>query len=77
MNPTSLDGPVTRPPPLHVSLEAGVLTLTNTDAPWNRMSLDYMDAVEHAVRLRRRVIRRCAPWSSPRRATRTFPWGWT
>ena len=51
MNPTSLDGPVTRPPPLHVSLEAGVLTLTNTDAPWNRMSLDYMDAVEHAVRL--------------------------
>ena len=50
MNPTSLDGPVTRPPPLHVSLEAGVLTLTNTDAPWNRMSLDYMDAVEHAVR---------------------------
>ena len=27
-----------------------MLTLTNTDAPWNRMSLDYMDAVEHAVR---------------------------
>jgi len=27
-----------------------VLTLTNTGAPWNRMSLDYMDAVEQAVR---------------------------
>jgi enoyl-CoA hydratase/carnithine racemase len=50
MNPTPLGGPTVRPPPLHVSLEAGVLTLSNTDMPWNRMSLDYMDAVEQAVR---------------------------
>ena len=47
---TTPGGPLTRPPPLHVRLEAGVLTLTNTDAPWNRMSVDYMDAVEQAVR---------------------------
>ena len=50
MNATSTGGPSRHPPPLHVSLKAGVLTLTNTDPPWNRMSVDYMDAVEHAVR---------------------------
>lgn len=49
MKPTSPDGPRTRPPPLQVRLEAGVLTLTNTEAPWNRMSTDYMDALEGAV----------------------------
>lgn len=36
--------------PLIVEQNGGVLTLTNNDAPRNRMSLEYMDAVEEAVR---------------------------
>lgn len=35
--------------PLLVDLSDGVLTLTNNDAPINRMTLEYMDAVEEAV----------------------------
>lgn len=34
---------------LIVELDGGVLTLTNNDAPINRMTLEYMDAVEEAV----------------------------
>ena len=34
---------------LLVELSDGVLTLTNNDAPINRMTLEYMDAVESAV----------------------------
>lgn len=36
--------------PLIVEQDGGVLTLTNNDAPRNRMSLEYMDAVEETVR---------------------------
>lgn len=35
--------------PLIVEQDGGVLTLTNNDAPRNRMSLEYMDALEEAV----------------------------
>lgn len=35
--------------PLMVERDGGVLTLTNNDAPINRMTLEYMDAVEQAV----------------------------
>ena len=35
--------------PLLVEKDGGVLTLTNNDAPINRMSFDYMDALELAV----------------------------
>ena len=35
--------------PLIVELAGGVLTLTNNDAPLNRMTLEYMDALEDAV----------------------------
>ena len=35
---------------LLVEQDGGVLTLTNNDAPRNRMSLAYMDALETAVR---------------------------
>lgn len=35
--------------PLIIDLSEGVLTLTNNDAPVNRMSLEYMDMVEEAV----------------------------
>lgn len=35
--------------PLIVEQDGGVLTLTNNDAPRNRMSLEYMDALEDAV----------------------------
>ena len=35
--------------PLLVEREGGVLTLTNNDAPRNRMSFAYMDALEEAV----------------------------
>ncbi|MCH2187005.1 enoyl-CoA hydratase/isomerase family protein, partial [Myxococcota bacterium] len=35
--------------PLLVELEAGVLTLSINDAPINRMSFEYMDALEEAV----------------------------
>ena len=35
--------------PLLVERDAGVLTLTINDAPVNRMSLEYMDALEEAV----------------------------
>lgn len=41
--------PLTPPSPLRESLCDGVLTLTNTDAPWNRMGQDYMDALESAL----------------------------
>jgi len=34
---------------LRVERSAGVLTLTNTDAPFNRMTFEYMDALEQAV----------------------------
>ncbi len=37
------------PDPLRVEHDNGVLVLTNTDAPWNRMSFAYMDALEQAV----------------------------
>ena len=37
------------PEALIVEHDAGVLTLTNNDAPRNRMTLEYMDAVEAAV----------------------------
>jgi len=35
---------------LRLERHDGVLSLINTDAPWNRMSFAYMDAVEEAVR---------------------------
>ena len=35
--------------PLRVERDGGVLTLTNDDPPINRMSFEYMDAVERAV----------------------------
>ena len=35
--------------PLLIEQDGGVLTLTNNDAPINRMTLEYMDAVEEAV----------------------------
>ena len=35
---------------LIVEQDGGVLTLTNNDAPRNRMTLEYMDALEEAVR---------------------------
>jgi len=35
--------------PLRLELDGGVLTLCNTDAPWNRMTFAYMDALEQAV----------------------------
>lgn len=35
--------------PLLIDLQDGVLTLTNNDAPRNRMTLEYMDALEEAV----------------------------
>ena len=34
---------------LRIEKDGGVLVLTNTDAPWNRMSFAYMDALEQAV----------------------------
>lgn len=37
------------PNPLIIEQDRGVLTLTNNDAPRNRMSLEYMDALEDAV----------------------------
>lgn len=37
------------PSSLHLSLRDGVLTLTNMDAPWNRMGQDYMDALEQTL----------------------------
>ena len=37
------------PEPLLTDLTDGVLTLTNNDAPINRMTLEYMDALEAAV----------------------------
>jgi enoyl-CoA hydratase/carnithine racemase len=40
---------MTDPAALLVDLEAGVLTLGNNDAPINRMSFEYMDALEAAV----------------------------
>ena len=36
--------------PLLIDQDGGVLTLTNNDAPRNRMTLEYMDALEEAVR---------------------------
>ncbi|MDX2379723.1 MAG: enoyl-CoA hydratase-related protein [Acidimicrobiia bacterium] len=38
-----------KPDALTVDQDGGVLTLTNNDAPRNRMTLEYMDAVEAAV----------------------------
>ena len=35
--------------PLLIEQDGGVLTLTNNDAPINRMTLEYMDAIELAV----------------------------
>lgn len=35
--------------PLLIECEGGVLTLTNNDPPINRMSFEYMDALEAAV----------------------------
>jgi enoyl-CoA hydratase/carnithine racemase len=35
--------------PLRLERDGGVLILSNTDAPWNRMSFAYMDALETAV----------------------------
>ena len=35
--------------PLLVEKDQGVLTLTNNDAPINRMSFEYMDALEEAA----------------------------
>lgn len=40
---------MTKADALRIELENGVLTLTNTDAPINRMTLEYMDALEEAV----------------------------
>lgn len=42
-------GPMTTEDALLVDLTDGVLTLTNNDAPRNRMTLEYMDALEDAV----------------------------
>ena len=39
----------TSPEPLLIEQKDGVLTLTNNDAPINRMSLEYMDELEVAV----------------------------
>lgn len=36
--------------PLLIEQDGGVLTLTNNDAPRNRMTLEYLDAVDEAVR---------------------------
>jgi enoyl-CoA hydratase len=38
-----------RKPPLIVERDGGVVTLSNNDAPRNRMSLDYMDELEEQV----------------------------
>ena len=35
--------------PLLIERDGGVLTLTNNDAPINRMTFEYMDALEVAV----------------------------
>jgi enoyl-CoA hydratase len=35
--------------PLLIERDGGVLTLTNNDAPMNRMTFEYMDALEQAV----------------------------
>ncbi len=40
---------MTDSPALRVERDDAVVVLTNTDAPWNRMSFAYMDAVEQAV----------------------------
>ena len=37
---------------LHIDKSDGILTLTNCDAPINRMSFEYMDALEAAVDVR-------------------------
>lgn len=34
---------------LRIERQAGVMVLTNTDAPWNRMTFEYMDTLEKAV----------------------------
>jgi enoyl-CoA hydratase len=39
----------TKEPPVKVEKEDGVLTITNEDAPINRMTLEYMDEVERIV----------------------------
>lgn len=36
--------------PLLILRHGGVMTLINNDAPWNRMSFAYMDALEAAVK---------------------------
>lgn len=38
-----------KPGPLRLERDGAVLILSNTDAPWNRMSFAYMDALEQAV----------------------------
>lgn len=40
---------MTAKPALRIECNNGVMVLTNTDAPWNRMSFAYMDALEQAV----------------------------
>lgn len=40
---------MTTPSPLRLEHDGAVLILSNTDAPWNRMSFAYMDALEEAV----------------------------
>lgn len=35
--------------PITISIENNVVTITNNDAPYNRMTLEYMDALEEAL----------------------------
>ena len=35
--------------PITISIENNVATITNNDAPYNRMTLEYMDALEEAL----------------------------
>ena len=62
--------------PLLLERDGGVLTLVNNDPPINRMTFEYMDALERAVTTRR-ATPACACSSSPRLATRTSPSAWT
>ncbi|MEC8291693.1 MAG: enoyl-CoA hydratase/isomerase family protein, partial [Pseudomonadota bacterium] len=35
--------------PITISIENNVATITNNDAPYNRMTLEYMDTLEEAL----------------------------
>ena len=44
---------------MRIELDRGVLTLTNEDAPINRMTFEYMDEVEAAI------VDACLLYTSP------------